>query len=124
MEPTNQSQPLAEMMSRAAQELRELAEATARLHCLIDHVHWPSVAEKHAFLQSAQAIDCIEQRLAALSDFLSALAELTPSGWRVESHLASQRLKVAELAAKLSNEAAHGAHCQHPVGEPEFFDDQ
>lgn len=119
---TKEAQPLVETLSRVALELRDLAEAAGLLHCIIEQVDWRSVAEKNAFLRSAQAIDHIEQRLGGLSSFVSALADLTPRDLKVEGHLASREVKVSDLAARLCNaQPAAPSGIQHVAGEPEFF---
>lgn len=120
MDSNDRSQPLPDVLTRIARELRLLAKDTDHLHCLVDNVHWASVAEKDEVMRSAQAIDAIEQRLSALSDFVSALAELAPAQWEVEGHLASQRVKLAELARRLSDRP-HTPSAVHHAGDSEFF---
>ncbi|PWB82589.1 MAG: hypothetical protein C3F11_11070 [Methylocystaceae bacterium] len=120
MNSKNRSQPLTDVLTRVAHELRNLAKDTDRLHCLVDNVHWAGVEEKDEVMRSAQAIDAIEQRLSALSDFVAALAELAPAQWEVEGHLASQKVKLAELAGRLSDQP-HTPSAVHHAGDSEFF---
>jgi hypothetical protein len=106
------------ILDRVAAELREAAAKTDRLHCLVEGVAWHNVKEKHEIIRSAQAIDALEQTLSALSDFVSALAELTPRQWEVAGQSASRRVRLAELAARLSDRP----HItDHAGGESEFF---
>lgn len=106
------------ILDRVAAELREAAAKTDRLHCLVEGVAWHNVKEKHEIIRSAQAIDALEQTLSALSDFVTALAELTPRQWEVAGQSASRRVRLAELAARLSDRP-HIA--DHAGGESEFF---
>ncbi|MBG0808634.1 hypothetical protein IY145_04520 [Methylosinus sp. H3A] len=114
------SQPLVEVLSRLAVELRNAAKETDRLHCLVDGVEWSNVEEKHELIHSAQAIDAIEQTLSGLSDFVDALAELAPADWEICGRTASRSVKLAELAARLSDSPDDG-RTDHPAGEFEFF---
>jgi hypothetical protein len=104
---------------RIAEELRDAAKDTDRLHCLVDGVEWRSVKEKEELIRSAQLIDAIEQRLSGLSDFVSALADLAPDQWLLQGHVASQNVKLAALAARLAALPHSGS--SHPAGESEFF---
>jgi hypothetical protein len=121
MQSTSEVQQMNELLSRVADELRDLAHATDRLHCLVDHVKWSNLVEKNAFVSSAQGIDGIEQRLSALSDFISALAALTPPDLTVEGHVALRKIKLADLAARLCNQANSAGPGPHVAGELEFF---
>lgn len=116
----NRPQPLIDILSRVARELRDAARDTDRLHCLVDGVEWGNVKEKEELIRSAQLIDAIEQRLSGLSDFVSALAELAPDQWELEGHRASQSVKLSELAARLANRPG-AAVAAHQAGESEFF---
>lgn len=109
---------MTDLLDRVAAELREAAAKTDRLHCLVEGVAWHNVKEKHEIIRSAQAIDALEQTLSALSDFVSALAEMTPRQWEVAGQSASRRVRLAELAARLSDRP-HIA--DHAGGESEFF---
>ncbi|BBU61602.1 hypothetical protein MSC49_15370 [Methylosinus sp. C49] len=113
-------QPLVEVLSRLAAELRNAAKETDRLHCLVDGVEWSNVEEKHELIHSAQAIDSIEQTLSGLSDFVCALAELAPGDWQVNGATAARSVKLAELAARLGDHDDDG-RTDHPAGELEFF---
>ncbi|CAN2533827.1 hypothetical+protein [Methylocapsa aurea] len=113
-------EPLAEVLSRLAAELRNAAKETDRLHCLVDGVEWSNVKEKHELIHSAQAIDAIEQTLSGLSDFVCALAELARPDWRISGGMASRSVKLAELAARLGDHDDDG-RTDHPAGELEFF---
>lgn len=120
MNKKDRPQPLTDLLTRVAHELRDLAKDTDRLHCLVDNVKWDSVKEKNDLMRSAQAIDSIEQRLSALSDFITALVELAPVQWEVEGHVASKRVKLAELAARLLDHPRTPTGVHH-AGESEFF---
>lgn len=113
-------QPITDFLARVAQELRELAGETDHLHCLVDNMDWDNAKDKDELMRSAQSIDSIEQRLSALSDFISALVELAPAHWEVEGHVASQRVKLAKLAARLLDHP-HPVSTVHHPGESEFF---
>ncbi|MBI1867092.1 MAG: hypothetical protein HYS06_02140 [Methylocystis sp.] len=123
MQSTNQPpQPMIEILSRVAHELRDLAASTDGLHCLVDNIKWESIVEKHALMQSAQALDVFEQRLSGLSDFIFALADLMPSQWEVEGHVASRKVKLTALAVRLANQPSSPSTInQHIPGDLEFF---
>jgi transposase len=113
-------QPMPEILGRLADELRDAAARTDRLHRLAESIAWRDVEEKHELIRSAQAIDAIEQTLSALSDFVSALAELTPRQWEVAGGSASRRVRLAELAARLADRPLV-AGAEHAGGDSEFF---
>jgi hypothetical protein len=113
-------QAMTAILGRVASELRDAAQKTDRLHCLVEGVGWHNVKEKHELIRSAQAIDSIEQTLSALSDFVSALAELTPPQWEVAGQSASRSVRLAALAARLAD-LPHVAHGDHAGGDSEFF---
>ncbi|MBY6240571.1 hypothetical protein [Methylosinus sp. Sm6] len=112
-------QAMTDILGRVARELRETAASTDRLHCLVEGVAWHNVKEKHELIRSAQAIDAIEQTLSALSDFVSALAELAPRQWEVAGAAASRRVRLAELAARLADRPR--SEVAESSGDSEFF---
>jgi hypothetical protein len=119
-EPDERPQAMTEILGRVASELRDAASKTDHLHCLVEGVAWHNVTEKHELIRSAQAIDSIEQTLTALSDFVSALAEMTPPQWEVAGQSASRRVRLAALAARLAD-LPHVTHGDHASGDSEFF---
>jgi len=114
------TEPLVEVLLRLAAELGNVAKDTDRLHRLVDGVEWSNVKEKHELIHSAQAIDAIEQTLSGLSDFVAALAALSPPDWEIAGETASRSVKLAELAARLADGSSDG-RTDHPAGEFEFF---
>jgi hypothetical protein len=122
MKTTQQTQPIVEILSRVAHELTDIAKSVDHLHCLVENIDGGCIVERSAFMQSAQSIDIVEQRLSGLSHYITELAELMPAHWEVEGQAAVQKLKLSRLAARLSCDTAHeAALLAHPTGDLEFF---
>jgi hypothetical protein len=122
MKEIQQTEPITEILSRVAWELTDLAKSVDRLHGLVENVNREHIIEIGSFLHSAQSIDIVEQRLSGLSHFVSELCELMPSHWEVEGHVATQNLKLTELARRLSNRTNYElSTVPHAAGEFEFF---
>jgi hypothetical protein len=116
------TEPITAILSRVALELTDLAKCVDRLHGMVENVRRDCIVEIGPFLQSAQNIDIVEQRLSCLSHFVSELCELMPSHWEVEGRVAAQNLKLAELARRLSNIENHESTSIGQLsGESEFF---
>ncbi|BDV33030.1 MULTISPECIES: hypothetical protein [Methylocystis] len=118
--PSRTPQPITEILSRISAELIDLAQSVDRLHSLAQSVDGPGKKEKDAFLQEAQSIDLIEQRLSSLSHFLVELVEIIPPEWEVIGKAAAQKLKLSALAHRLSAPEGH-VHPSHASGELEIF---
>lgn len=118
--PSRTPQPITEILSRISAELTDLAQSVDRLHSLVQSVDGPGKKEKDAFLQEAQSIDLIEQRLSSLSHFLVELVDIIPPEWEVIGRAAAQKLKLSALAHRLSAPEGH-VHPSHASGELEIF---
>jgi hypothetical protein len=113
-------QPVVEILSRVAAELNDLAQSVDRLHSLIEGFDGEDM-DREAFLQNAQAIDLIEQRLSSLSHFMIELIEIVPPEWEVIGRAAAQKLKLAALAHRLSAPEGHHVQVGHATGDLEMF---
>jgi hypothetical protein len=112
-------QPIVEILSRVSAELIDLAQSVDKLHALVEDAEGAR-KDKDGFLQDAQSIDLIEQRLSSLSHFIDELVELIPPEWEVLGRAAAQKLKLSALAHRLSAPEGH-VHHSHVSGELEIF---
>jgi hypothetical protein len=112
-------QPIVEILSRISAELNDLAQSVDRLHSLVVDAHAANT-DKETFLQDAQSIDLIEQRLSNLSYFIDEITGMIPPEWEIVGKAAAQKLKLTALAHRLS--APEGqVHPDHASGEFEMF---
>jgi hypothetical protein len=112
-------QPIVEILSRISAALIDLAQSVDQLHSLVAGAD-DARKDKDAFLQDAQSIDLIEQRLSSLSHFIDELVEMIPPEWEVIGRAAAQKLKLSALAYRLSAPEGH-VHHAHVSGDLEMF---
>jgi hypothetical protein len=111
-----------DILRRLAKELDQSAGLVDDLHALVERSAWLDGAQNNEFVRSAQSIDILQQRLAELSHFVSELAELTPSHWVMESHIAAKKLKLSKLAEALNHMGDRPLPpSEHEAGEVEIF---
>lgn len=105
--------PMSQVLGACAVELADLSRLCEVLQSAL------SAGFSQANLQDAQAFDLVTQSLAALSQYLGALAAEAPSSWMLDPTASAAALPLASLgdrlvAAKTTTEAA---------GELCLFDD-
>jgi hypothetical protein len=121
MAETHQSEPVIDILTRVASELDDIAAAINQLHALIECIDQGGIKDKGLFIHSAQAIDILEQRASGLSHFISELSDLMPDHWELESLAAARKLKLSELAARLTRREIVEVLAAVAPGESEFF---
>jgi len=122
MTTAQESKPIVDILRRVGGELGEAAAMIEDLHRLFSNIDRACISQNAAFMQSAQSIDIVQQRLNGLSHFVNELAELMPSHWLVESHAASRKVQLSHLAARLNHhDKAAERLAEHPVGDMELF---
>jgi len=116
------SQPIIEILRRVARELDDAAVSVNDLSGLVETSVRHGVARNEVFLQSAQTVDILHQRLEGLSHFVTELAELMPSHWVVESHAAARKLKLSRLKNRLGHSCeAQESIIAHTSGDVELL---
>lgn len=119
---TQESQPIIDILRRVSVELDDAARLVDELHLLVKDIDRTCVAQKDAFMHSAQSIDIVQQRLSGLSHFICELVELMPSHWVVEGHAAANKLKLTRLAERLTHQDAGAEpHTEQSGGDLELL---
>ncbi len=115
--------PVTDILGRVAAELRQAALVIDRTPICTEHVKEGMSAEDSEYMRAMQGLDHSAQMLAGLADFLSALADRAPDHWRIDPHPASQVVRLAELASRLSFQVSHinGDRGTGSNGDCEFF---
>jgi hypothetical protein len=121
MRDTQQAEPVIDILTRVASELTDIADGVSQLHSMIDCIDQGGIRDKSAFIHSAQAIDILEQRACGLAHFITELAELMPDHWELESAAAARKLKLSELATRLTRREIVEVMAAITPGESEFF---
>jgi len=118
---TQQSEPVIDILTRVSSELNDIAVSINQLHSLIECIDRGSIKDSGLFIHSAQSIDILEQRICGLSHFITELADLMPDHWELESLAAARKLKLSELATRLTRREIVEVMAAHAPGESEFF---
>jgi hypothetical protein len=115
--------PVTDILARVAEELRTAAHRIDKTPIRADYAKERMASEDHEYVRAMQSLDHSAQMLGGLADFLSALADRAPDHWRIDPHPASQVVRLAELATKLSFRAvlADGNDAGSSNGDCEFF---
>jgi hypothetical protein len=115
--------PVTDILTRVAEELRTAAHRIDKTPICTEHVKGGMGSEDSEYVRAMQGLDHSAQMLDGLADFLSALADRAPAHWRIDPHPASQVVRLAELASKLSFRAVHGEgqDAADSNGDCEFF---
>jgi hypothetical protein len=114
-------EPIAEILGRVCQELDALANQLQRVQGLISPLVLQASSLEPGFLQEIQAVDHIEQKLACLSRFLSALAPFMHGHWVLDTSVASEVVTLSELARRLRAAEYDVDAAQHESGDFEMF---
>jgi len=93
--------PLVDLFAIIGEELAEAASCVEDLHAVVEAAVKDS-GTSHAFLQRAQTIDLLQQRLFALSEFISDLTKALPATWCVDNREALANVKLSRLRERLS----------------------
>jgi hypothetical protein len=115
--------PVAGTLDRTSNELRKLASVTDSVQHLVGQMLLDHRAKDLASLLELQRLDHLGQSIAAIADFLEALAAGTPPHWSLDVKSASKSVKLSELALRLASatESGPAAHAAS-VGDCELFD--
>jgi hypothetical protein len=115
--------PVAGTLDRTSDELRKLQSVTDGVQHLVGEILLNHRAGEVASLIELQRLDHLSQSIAAIADFLEALAANTPSHWALDAKSASKCVKLSDLALRLASAADTGSsgHAA-PAGDFELFD--
>ncbi len=114
-------EPIAEILGRVCHELDDLASQLQRVQGLISPLVLQASSLEPGFLQEIQAVDHIEQKLACLSRFLSALGPLMHGHWVLDMTEASEVVTLSELARRLRTAEHVLDEAQQESGDFEMF---
>jgi hypothetical protein len=114
--------PIADLLRRMAQELRDLTPVVETLQLLVGRlVSAGAIRDSGAALQ-LQHFDSLGQTLAAIADFAEALGGDAPAEWLLDPHSASRAVLLSDLAARLVSHLETPPDSNSAVaGELEFF---
>jgi len=106
-------QPLSRTLGACAGELAALADRCEALQAGL-----APALQTGAAIEEAQTLDLLTQSLAAVADYLHALAQILPGDWQVNPQGAAQIVPLTELAWRL---VGGPAHPPPETGELDFF---
>ncbi len=108
-----ESQPLSQALPACAGGLAAWAG-----RCEAAQAGLAPALQNGAAIEEAQALDLMTQSLAAVADYLSALAAGLPADWRIDATPAAAIVPLAELARRL---AGDGRDRPPEAGELDLF---
>ncbi len=122
LEPTARTMPIADLLRRMAQELRDLTPVVENLQLLVGRLVLAGAIRDSGAAHQLQHFDSLGQTLAAIADFAEALGGDAPVEWLLNPHSASRAVLLSDLAARLVShlEAPLGSNSA-VAGELEFF---
>lgn len=95
------SVPLTNVLERVFIELRDLAETAEKLQDLPGKVALSANGIVVDFIEDAQSLDLLSQRLEAIATFLNALRNAVPQSLTVDPIPAASLLTLSDLARRL-----------------------
>jgi hypothetical protein len=99
---THSLQPLSRTLSACASELAALADRCETLQAGL-----APALQTGAAIEEAQTLDLLTQSIAAVADYIHALAANLPADWHVDARPAAAIVPLAELAWRLAGGALH-----------------
>lgn len=113
--------PVADVLSRAGQELERLAWLLEQLQRLIGPLLQEAARRDANVLHHMQSFDQIGQKATGVADFLAALAQAAPRQWLVDPGAAAQSVRLADLSSRLGFTGEEKNSCDSAWGDCEFF---
>jgi hypothetical protein len=113
-------QSLADVLGRVRCELAAVAHAIDHMQSEIGALTRQSAGRDPDYIRAMQEVDHSAQLLAGLADFLGAVAQMTPAGWRLDPNAASEIVRLSELSARLAADESRSAS-PAPSGDCHFF---
>jgi hypothetical protein len=92
--------PLPRLAQSLAEELRHAAEIADDLQNTVALDRIADAADP-SFVQSAQALDLLTQKLQALHSFVHSLCDLLPADCHIDSHAATHAITLASVKNRL-----------------------
>jgi hypothetical protein len=113
--------PVADLLHRIADELRDLTEVVDGLQVLVGRLVAASAIRDEDSMRELQKFDRLGQNLCGVANFAQALGESASREWLLNPEVASRAVHLSELAARLT--ARHGREPSRAIGagELEFF---
>jgi hypothetical protein len=111
--------PMANVLHRIGTELNDIAQWMVHMQTVVS----PLVSETASSetIHQVQHLDHIAQKLAALADFLAALAPSTPAHWELDPSPATQVVTLSGLTARLLAMDSEPAQASISAGDCELF---
>jgi hypothetical protein len=114
--------PVADLLRRIAQELRDLTQTIDDLQQVLGRLVSNSAVRDSGSVRELQNFDRLGQTMSGIADFVDALGEDAPADWRLNPHPASRVLLLSELAVRLVSQNARApVPASQEAGEFEFF---
>lgn len=122
VETPSKTLPVADLLRRMAQELRQLTPVVDNLQLLVGQLVSASAIRDSGVAHQLQHFDSLGQTLAAIADFADALSGDAPPEWLLNPHSASRAVLLSDLAARLVSQLESTPVAAAAVaGEFEFF---
>jgi hypothetical protein len=99
--PKSKTAPVADLLQRIADELRDLTEVVDDLQTLVARLVAASAIRDADAMRELQKFDRLGQNLSGVANFAEALGESAPEDWLVNPQSASRSVHLSELAARL-----------------------
>ncbi|WP_158814581.1 hypothetical protein [Methylocapsa sp. S129] len=120
--PKSRTMPVADLLQRIADELRDLTQVVDNLQSLVGRLVAASAIRDGDAMRELQNFDRLGQNLSGVANFAEALGGAAPEDWLVNPHSASRAVHLSDLAARLVSQGARGpASDPAGAGELEFF---
>lgn len=120
--PKSRTMPVADLLQRIAEELRDLSLVVDDLQSLVGRLVSASAIRDSDAMRELQNFDRLGQNLSGVASFAEALGAAAPGDWLLNPHPASRAVLLSDLAARLvSQPGREPADNLAGAGELEFF---
>jgi hypothetical protein len=120
--PKPNAAPVADLLHRIAEELRDLTEVVDGLQTLVGRLVAASAIQGEGAMRELQEFDRLGQNLSGVANFAQALGDSASREWLLNPQIASRAVHLSELAARLTSRRRREPPSQAVgAGELEFF---
>jgi hypothetical protein len=119
--PNSKMMPVADLLQRIANELRDLTEVVDDLQSLVGRLVAASAIRDQDSMRELQEFDRLGQNLCGVANFTQALGESASREWLLNPEVASRAVHLSELAARLTLQRRPELSRSIGAGELEFF---
>jgi hypothetical protein len=120
--PASRTAPVADLLQRVADELRDLTQVVDDLQALVGRLVEASAIRDGDAMRELQKFDRLGQNLCGIANFAAALGAAANVDWRLNPQSASRAVALSDLAARLASQCKQApASGSVGAGELEFF---